>query len=342
LKHFKRDNSLAFRIAIVGAGNVGSTFAYALLLSGLAGEIVLIDADKERAEGEVMDLNHALPLARPARVWQGNLADCTGADVIVVSAGAAQSKGETRMDLLKHNIAVFNEIIPAITRYNCEGILLIATNPVDILSYAAWKLSGFPANRVIGSGTVLDTARFRSILSNRLNLDPRNVHSYIIGEHGDSEVPVWSLANVAGMPLEDYCMSLGCEIGKEEREEINRQVRDAAYEIIARKGATHFAVAAGLVRIVESILRSQNSILTVSNLISGYYDINNIYLSLPAIINEHGVRNLLELNLNFKEQRALQESAAEIRANLDLLDIHPLIPLRRVKPLHGDPEPRAE
>ena len=342
MKHFKDENSLAFRIAIVGAGNVGSTFAYALMLSGLAGEIVLIDTDKQRAEGEVMDLNHALPLARPARVWQGSLADCSGADVIAISAGVAQRKGEKRQDLLKRNIEVFNEIIPSITRYNRDGILLIASNPVDVLSYAAWKLSGFPASRVIGSGTVLDTARFRSILSNRLNLDPRNVHSYIIGEHGDSEVPVWSLANVAGMPLEDYCMSLGCEIGKEEREEINRQVRDAAYEIIARKGATHFAVATGLVRIVESILRNQNSILTVSNLISGYYEIDDVYLSLPAIINEKGVRNLLELNLDFKEQRALRESACQIRATLDNLDLRPPVTLRRVKPLNRDPEPRAE
>jgi len=342
LRNLRDEKSLAFRVAIVGAGNVGSTFAYALLLSGLAGEIVLIDTDKQRAEGEVMDLNHTVPLTHPARVWQGSYADCAGADVIVISAGVAQRKGETRPDLLQRNIEVFKEIIPSITRYNRDGILLVATNPVDILSYTTWKLSGFPANRVIGSGTVLDTARFRSILSARLNLDPRNVHSYIIGEHGDSEVPVWSLANVAGMPLEDYCMSLGCEIGKEEREEINRQMRAAADEIIARKGSTHFAVAAGLLRIVESILRSQNSILTVSNLISGYYDINDVYLSLPAIINERGVRNLLELNLDFKEQKALRDSAGQIRATLDDLDLQPPVTLRRVKPLHRDRERTAE
>lgn len=342
MKKLRDESSHAFRIAIVGAGNVGSTFAYALLLSGLAGEIVLIDADTHRAEGEVMDLNHALPLTHPARIWQGSYADCAGADVIVISAGAAQSKGETRLDLLKRNTAVFKEIIPSITRYNRDGILLVATNPVDILSYIAWKLSGFPASRVIGSGTMLDTARFRSILSARLSLDPRNVHSYIIGEHGDSEVPVWSLANVAGMTLEDYCLSLGCEIGRDEREEITRQVRGAADEIIARKGSTHFAVAAGLLRITESILRSQNSILTVSNLISGYYDINDVYLSLPAIINERGVRNLLELNLDFKEQKALLESANKIRAVIDELDLQPEITLHRVKSLRREPEPTVE
>jgi L-lactate dehydrogenase len=338
----KSEGSLAFRVAIVGAGNVGSTFAYALLLSGLAGEIVLIDADTHRAEGEVMDLNHAIPLTRPARVWQGSYADCAGADVIVISAGSAQRKGETRTDLLQRNIAAFKEIIPSIIRYNHDGILLVATNPVDILSYTTWKLSGFPASRVIGSGTVLDTARFRSIISARLSLDPRNVHSYIIGEHGDSEVPVWSLANVAGMALEDYCLAMGCEIGKGDREEINRQVRDAADEIISRKGSTYFAVSAGLLRIVESILRSQNSILTVSNLISGYYDINDVYLSLPAIINERGVRNLLELGLDFKEQKALRDSASQIRATLDKLDLHPPVTLRRVKPLRRDRERMAE
>lgn len=337
------ENSLAFKVAVVGAGHVGATFAYSLLLSGLAGEIVLIDANKKRAEGEVMDLNHAVPLTHPAYVWQGDYADCAGADVIVVSAGAAQREGETRLDLLKRNSEVFKEIIPSITRFNQNGILLIATNPVDLLSYAAWKLSGFPASRVIGAGTVLDTARFRSILSTRLSLDPRNVHAYVIGEHGDAEVPVWSLANVAGMTLDDYCMALGCEIEKEERAEIARQVRDAAYEIIARKGSTHFAAAAGLLRIVESILRSQNSILTVSNLVSGYYEMDDIYLSLPAIINEHGVRNLLELNLDFREQKALRDSAQPMRAQLDALDLtSPLVSLRPVNSIRRDPAPTAK
>ena len=342
MRNLRDEKSLAFRVAIVGAGNVGSTFAYTLVLSGLAGEIVLIDTDTHCVKGEVMDLNHAIPLTHPARIWQGSYADCAGADVIVISAGAAKKKGESRSDLFKRNIAAFNEIIPAITRYNHDGILLVATHPVDILSYTTWKLSGFPANRVIGSGTVFDTARFRSILSARLSLDPRNVHSYIIGENGDSEVPVWSLANVAGMPLEDYCLAIGCEIGKEEREEINRQVHVAADEIIARKGSAHFAVAAGLLRIVESILRNQNSILTVSNLISGYYDINDVYLSLPAIINESGVRNLLELNLDFKEQKALRDSADQIRATLDTLDLHPPVTLHRVKSRRRDRERTAE
>jgi len=263
--------------------------------------------------------------------------------VIVISAGAAQREGEMRLDLLKRNTGVFKEIIPSITRYNQDGILLIASNPVDILSYAAWKISGFPVSRVIGAGTVLDTARFRAILSARLNLDSRNIHAYVIGEHGDAEVPVWSLANIAGMTLDDYCMALGCEIEKEERVEIARQVRDAAYEIISRKGSTQFAVAAGLLRIVESILRSQNSILTVSNLVSGYYEMDDIYLSLPAIINERGVRNLLELNLDFREQKALRDSAQAMRALLNDLDLTtPPVSLRPVKSIRRHPTSTAK
>lgn len=314
-------DSLAFKVAIIGAGNVGSTFAYALLLSGLVGEIVLIDVDRERAEGEVMDLNHAVPLTNPARIWQGSYKDCQGADVVVVSAGTAQREGETRLNLFKRNTAIFKEIIPKITEHNDSGILLIATNPVDILSYVTWKVSGLPASRVIGSGTVLDTARFRSMLSARLGLDARNVHAYIIGEHGDSEVPVWSLANVAGMPLNDYCRSIGCEIEKKDRVEIANQVRNAAYEIISRKGATFYAVAVGLLRIVESILRNQNSVLSVSNLISDYYGVDDIFLSLPAVIGQNGVHKILELPLNNEEQEAFFQSASDLKNILGNLDI---------------------
>lgn len=316
-----KNDSLAFKVAIIGAGNVGSTLAYALVLSGLVGEIVLIDVDKERTEGEVMDLNHAVPLANPVRIWQGDYEDCRGADVVVVSAGTAQREGETRLDLLQRNTSIFKEIIPQVTTNNEGGILLIATNPVDILSYVTWKVSGLPASRVIGSGTVLDTARFRSMLSSRLGLDARNVHAYIIGEHGDSEVPVWSLANVAGMPLDEYCRSTGCQIEEEDRQRIARQVRNAAYEIISRKGATFYAVAVGLLRIIESILRNQNSILTVSNLIVNYYEIDYIFLSLPAVIGQNGVRNILELPLDEDEHNLLMESAEVMQSNIAELEI---------------------
>lgn len=308
------------KVAVVGAGRVGSTFAYALLLSGLVGEIVLIDIDHKRAEGEAMDLNHAMPLSHPTRIWAGDYPDCAGADVVVVAAGTAQRPGETRLDLVKRNAAIFNDIIPRITAHNQTGILLLATNPVDVLSYVAWKASGFPLQRVIGSGTVLDTARFRYLLGEHLGVDPRNVHAHVIGEHGDSEVPIWSLATVAGMRLDDFCRRENCDLGPEIRVRISEQTRDAAYEIIQRKGATHYAVAVGLLRIVESILRDQHTVLAVSSLVPGYYDIEDVYLSLPTVVSRGGVERVLHLPLNEQETEALRKSAAVLRGVLDELE----------------------
>jgi L-lactate dehydrogenase len=308
------------KIAVVGAGKVGSTLAYTLLLNGLVGEIVLIDIDRKRAEGEAMDLNHAVPLSNPARIWVGDYPDCAGADVVVVAAGTAQRPGETRLDLIRRNAAIFRDIIPRITAHNTTGILLIATNPVDALSYVTWKVSGFPSQRVIGSGAVLDTARFRYLLGDHLGLDPRNVHAYIIGEHGDSEVPVWSLANAAGMRLDDFCRRENCELGPETRKRIFHQTRDAAYEIIQRKGATYYAVAVGLLRIVESILRDQHTVLAVSSPVPGYYDIEDVYLSLPAVIGRGGVERVLHLPLNEQETDQLRQSAAVLRDVLGELE----------------------
>lgn len=309
------------KVAVIGAGNVGATFAYALVLNGLVGEVVLIDIDRERAEGEAMDINHAVPLSNPVRVWAGDYSDCTGADVVVVTAGSAQRPGETRLDLVKRNAEIFGDIIPSITQYNKTGILLIATNPVDILSCVAWKMSGFPSKRVIGSGTVLDTARFRYLLGEHLGLDPRNVHAYVIGEHGDSEVPVWSLANVAGMRLEEYCRRVECDIGDDVRERISHEVRDAAYEVIERKGATYYAVSVALVRIVESILRDQHTVLSVSNLVPGFYGIDDIYFSIPAVIGRGGVERVVHLALDESETEALRESASVLQSVLEELEL---------------------
>lgn len=309
------------KVAVIGAGNVGATFAYALVLNGLVGEVVLIDIDRERAEGEAMDINHAVPLSNPVRVWAGDYSDCTGADVVVVTAGSAQRPGETRLDLVKRNAEIFGDIIPSITQYNKTGILLIATNPVDILSCVAWKMSGFPSKRVIGSGTVLDTARFRYLLGEHLGLDPRNVHAYVIGEHGDSEVPVWSLANVAGMRLEEYCRRVECDIGDDVRERISHEVRDAAYEVIERKGATYYAVSVALVRIVESILRDQHTVLSVSNLVPGFYGIDDIYFSIPAVIGRGGVERVVHLALDESETEALRESASVLQGVLEELEL---------------------
>ena len=309
------------RVAIVGTGNVGATYAYALLLSRLSSEIVLIDANRARAEGEAMDLNHAIPFAHPTRIWAGDYEDCAGAAVTVVSAGVAQRPGETRLDMILRNGEIWKQIIPRIVQHNPGGILLIATNPVDALTYAALKLSGLPTERVIGSGTVLDTARFRYLLSQHFQVDSRSVHAFIIGEHGDSEVPVWSLANIAGMKLEDFCRAQGVDLTAADRQKIYEQTRDAAYQIIERKGATYYAVAAGLIAITAALLRDQNTVFSVSTLIEDYCGIQDVCLSLPAILNRSGIRNVLRLDLSPEEQEKLQKSAAILKSTLRKLNL---------------------
>ena len=303
----------AIRIAIVGTGNVGSTFAYALLLSGLAAEIVLIDANRAKAEGEAMDLQHTVPFAHPTRVWAGDYSDCGGAIVTVIAAGVNQKPGETRIALLKRNAAVFAAVVPEVARHNPDGILVIATNPVDVLTYASLKLSGYPWQRVIGSGTILDTARFRHLLSRHFKVDSRSVHAYIIGEHGESEVPVWSLANIAGMRLPDFCAAQSIPHDEAAMDEIFRQTRDAAQHIIARKGATFYAVAAGLMRIVEAIVRDQRTVLSVSSLVSDYYDIADVCLSLPTVVCRSGIEWVLRLNLSEREIEAVRHSARVLK-----------------------------
>jgi len=302
----------ATRIAVVGAGHVGTTFAYSLLLSGLAAEIVLVDADRARAEGEVMDLNHAVPFTRPARVWAGDPSDVAGAVVTVLAAGVAQRPGETRLDLLRRNAAIFAEIVPAVARANPEGILVVATNPVDLLTDVALEQSGLPPGRVIGSGTILDTARFRYLISRHVGVDPRSVHAYIIGEHGDSEVPVWSLANVAGMRLDAFCAAHGLEFDDGVRQRIAHDTRDAAYAIIQRKGATYYAVAAGLLRLVEAILRDQRTVLTVSTRVRDYEGID-ASISLPTVVDRTGAARVLRLQLDPAEAAALRRSAEMLR-----------------------------
>ncbi len=305
--------SKAVRVVVIGAGNVGATFAYALLFSGLAAEIVLIDANRARAEGEAMDLNHAEPFTNPTRIWAGDYDDCGGAAIVVISAGAGQRPGETRLDLVRKNAEIFRKIVPEVARRNPDGILLVATNPVDVLTQVSQRLSGLPLNRVIGSGTILDTARFRYLLGEHFGVESRSVHAYIIGEHGDSEVPVWSLANIAGLRLDDYAELNGMTHDQSMLDDIFRQTRDAAYHIIERKGATYYAVAAGLMRIVEAILRDQHTVLSVSSLIRDYYGFDNLCLSLPTVVGGNGIERVLRLQLNEAEQKALQHSAEVLR-----------------------------
>ncbi len=309
------------RVAIVGAGNVGATFAYALLLSGRAAEIVLIDANRTRAEGEAMDLNHSVPFTYPTRVWAGDYPDCAGAAITVITAGAAQKPGEARLQLVQKNAAIFGQIVPQVARHNPEGIILVTTNPVDVLTYVALKLSGLPAGHVFGSGTILDTARFRYLLSPHYGVDPRSVHAYIVGEHGDSEVPVWSLANIAGMRLPDFCAAHGLGCDDAELAEIFTRTRDAAYQIIERKGATYYAVATGLMRIVEAILRDQSTVLSVSSLIDGYYDVHDVCLSVPAVVDRGGIEKVLHLTLDEREVAGLQHSAQLLRGTIEKLDL---------------------
>jgi L-lactate dehydrogenase len=305
----------ASRIAIVGAGRVGSTFAYTLATSGLVREIVIVDADVARAEGEAMDIAHAVPFHRPVQVRAGSLADSAGAAVTVVTAGVAQQPCETRPALFQRNLAVVREVLEGVRRVNPEGLLLLATNPVDALTTAALRLTGLPPARVIGSGTVLDTARLRSELAALYRLDARNVHAYVLGEHGDAEFVAWSCASIASLRQGDYCALTGTpSTPSDTLRAIETRVRDAAYEIIRRKGATNFAIAASLMRIVEAIVRDEAAVLTVSSLLQGAYGIDGVCLSLPTVVGRTGVRQVLPVPLDPSELDALRRSAQAVAA----------------------------
>lgn len=302
------------KIVIVGAGFVGSTTAYACMLGGTAQEIVLIDKIKEKARGEVMDLNHGASFVRPVHIYAGDYKDCEGADIIVITAGIAQTPGQSRLELVHTNTRIMEQIVDSIRPYNREGILLIVTNPVDIMAYVAWQASGLPSARVIGSGTVLDTSRFRHLLSDRCHIDPRNVHAYVIGEHGDSEIPLWSKANIGGVPLEEFCGQCPSVCSKENRKEISQMVREAAYEIIDGKGATYYAIALALRRIMESILRDEQSVLTISTYIQDFYGMGNLYLSLPCVLGRDGVKKTIPFTLVEEEKEQFISSAEKIKS----------------------------
>jgi L-lactate dehydrogenase len=307
-------NRGAAKVAIVGAGDVGATTAFSLMTTGLVSEIVLVDIDEAKAEGEAMDLNHGAYFTPPVRIGTGDYEDCHDADVVVVTAGAAQEPGETRLDLAAKNAAIFEEMIPKITGgLDDDGVLLVVTNPVDVLSYVAWQVSDLPADRVLGSGTVLDTSRFRHVLSKRCGVDPGNVHAYVLGEHGDSEVMVWSATDVSGVPLAQFCAQRGIAMDHDDRVAVEETVREAAYEIIERKGATYYAIGLATTEIVEAIVRDERSILTVSTHLDGAYGIEDVYASVPAIVGRDGVEGVLEFDLTDEELAALRESAAVLR-----------------------------
>ncbi|HEV8284053.1 MAG TPA: L-lactate dehydrogenase [Chitinophagaceae bacterium] len=292
------------RIVIIGSGAVGSTTAYTLLLRERMDELVLIDANKAKAIGDALDMNHGLPFLGKAKVWAGSYEDCREANIIIITAGAAQRPGESRIDLLKRNVAIFESITDEVLKYNDQGILLIASNPVDIMSYFTWKKSGWPFQRVIGSGTLLDSARFRYLLGDKLNIDSRSVHAHIIGEHGDSELALWSLANIAGTEI---------LLSEDEKKEIFINTRDAAYRIIEAKGATYYAIALALDRITTAILRNEAAVLNVSTLLTNYHEVSDVYLGVPCIVDSSGVRETLILNINKEEKQLLHKSADKLK-----------------------------
>lgn len=309
------------KCAVIGCGNVGATTAFSLMKSGLFSEIVLIDINRERALGEAADLNHAMPFLSPARIFAGDYRDLSDAGLIILAAGAAQKPGETRIDLVRKNTSIFALILEEVCRYNSEAILLVVTNPVDILTEVTRRLSAFPAERVIGSGTVLDTARLKYNLGARLGVDYRQVHAFIIGEHGDTELPVYSSANISGIDLAHFC-GRGCEeCGEVELQDIFTEVRDAAYRIIAAKGATYYAVAEAVLRIVTAIVRDESAILPVSVALNGEYGQSGLCLSVPAVIGRGGVKKVLEIPLSEEERTRLGDSAAKMREVLDTLSL---------------------
>ncbi|MDD6197232.1 L-lactate dehydrogenase [[Clostridium] aminophilum] len=305
------------KAAVVGCGFVGSASAFALMESGLFSEMVLIDVNREKAEGEALDISHGLPFAKPMQIYAGDYRDAEDAAVVVVTAGAGQKPGETRLDLVNKNISIFKSIIPEIVKYNREGILLVVANPVDILTYAAAKLSGFPENRVFGSGTVLDTARLKYLLGEHLGIDSRSVHAFIIGEHGDSEIAAWSSANISGIPLNAFCEMRGHFNHDKAMKEIAEGVKNSAYEIIEKKGATYYGIAMSVRRICEAIIRDEKSILPISSIQHGDFGIDGIALSMPAIVGRDGVEGAVPIRLSEDEKTALQASAKTLKKVLE-------------------------
>jgi len=303
------------KIAVVGAGSVGTASAYALMISGLVSELTLVDIDRKKAEGEAMDLAHGASFISPINIYAGEYEDCQNADIIVFTAGVSQKPGQTRLDLIQKNLAVLREVLPRIISPGSGSILLMVSNPVDVLTYAALRITGLTPNRVLGSGTVLDSSRFRYKISEKCQVEARNIHAYVVGEHGDSEVPLWSLANIAGLPVEDFCRMHG--IPCLDREGVSSQVRKAGYEIINRKGATYYAIGLAVRRICESIIRDENSILTVSGLLDGEYGLRDVCLSLPSIVNRAGRVRALEVPLSEQERTALLKSAGLLREALE-------------------------
>jgi L-lactate dehydrogenase len=308
------------KVVIVGAGAVGATFAYALAQSGIADDIVLLDQNQELAKGQVLDLEDGLPFLPTIKIREGSQADYRDAHVIVITAGSKQQSGESRLTLLKRNITIIEHIAQDIAAQKSQAVIIVVSNPVDVLTYAALKKIDWPRERVIGSGTFLDSARFRYLLSKHCGIDVHNVHAYILGEHGDTEFAAWSMAHIAGMPIDRYCfLCKKCADCEKERQKIANEVRDSAYHIIEYKGSTYFAIGLALVQIVAAIIRNQHSVLTVSTFLNGEYGLHDVCTSVPCILSQHGVEQIIEGSLTEDELQALTHSADVLRKTFEEL-----------------------
>lgn len=309
------------KAAIVGCGQVGASIAFRFLQQGLFSQLVLLDVNREKAEGEAMDLRDGLPYGAAMEITAGTYDDITSCALVVITAGANQKPGETRLDLIGKNTAILRSVLQEITAREFGGILLVVSNPVDVLTYAAWRLSGYSRERVIGSGTVLDTGRLKQLLGAELQVDSRNVHAFIIGEHGDSELAVWSEANVSGLDLEDFSCVRGRCLHEEDRDRLYREVQNSAYEIIRRKGATYYGIAMAVGRIAEAIVKDEHTVLPVSVVLDGEYGLKGLALSIPSIVSRNGLQEILEIPLSQEERKALETSAEQMKEAIDSLKL---------------------
>lgn len=309
-------DNLKGKVVVIGAGNVGATVAYTTVLNNVASEVVLIDVNREKAKGEALDMNHGIAYVKQIMIRDGDYSDCKDADVIIITAGLGRKPGQTRLDLARINVSIAKDIAKNIMKYATNPILLVVSNPVDIITYVLTKETGLPPERVIGTGTTLDTSRFKYLISKHCNIDVRNVHASIIGEHGDSEVPVWSRANIAGKPFSDFLDNTSPESAEAERNKIFGETKTAGAEIISLKGSTFYAISMGTVRILSAIIGNEQSVLTVSTVLNGEYGINDIALSLPCVVNSSGISRKIDIQISEEEETLLLASAEQLKSVL--------------------------
>ena len=308
------------KVILVGDGAVGSSFAYASTILGIGRELGIIDINEKKAEGDAMDLSDVLSFTNPKQIYKADYSDCKDAEVVVITAGIPQKSGESRLDLIEKNLKIFKDMIGQIVDSGFDGIFLVASNPVDILTYATWKYSNFPANKVIGTGTTLDSSRFKKEIANLIGIDPRSVEAFIMGEHGDSEFAVWSHTNVGGMPLYEW-VKIHSETDEKELLDTFEKVKNAAYEIIDKKGATFYGIGMALARIVEAIINDQNSVFSTSSYLEGEYGLDDIFIGVPSVIGKDGVKWVLEVPLTDTENERMQESVKTLKEIIDKSNI---------------------